>query len=279
MTVSACSFLCAHRGNFFHEIGHFQKQVSCYFQAQSAGTILESNICFNGPRAGFNFNDGMGGGDVIKSNVIFNMVRETQDHGTFNSWDRQPFFNATGDGGYAYPYRDISNNFWINNYNPQEATDNDDGSAYYKTHDNFFPFSRGGLKGDFGGHDNHHYNNVYINEGGCMGITAQLAGHEDLFCNNTCLMTVAGESYAVFQGSGHASGGVAHPAAPTMHDNKVFTPDGAVSVQRRSGPDRSTWVTTPLEEWQALGHDVGTTAATFPSDAVVIQMARGVLKM
>ena len=63
------------RGNFFHEIGHFQKQVSCYFQAQSAGTLLENNICFNGPRAGFNFNDGMGGGDILKSNIIFNMVR------------------------------------------------------------------------------------------------------------------------------------------------------------------------------------------------------------
>ena len=27
------------------------------------------------------------------------------------------------------------------NYNPQEATDNDDGSCYYNTHHNFFPFS------------------------------------------------------------------------------------------------------------------------------------------
>ena len=35
-----------------------------------------------------------------------------------------------------------------------------DRSAYYKTHDNFFPFSVGGLKSDFGGHDNHQYNNL-----------------------------------------------------------------------------------------------------------------------
>ena len=45
-------------------------------------------------------------------------------------WDRQPFWNATGDESYAYPYREIVNNLWINNYNPQEATDNDDGSAF-----------------------------------------------------------------------------------------------------------------------------------------------------
>ena len=43
----------------------------------------------------------------------------------------------------------------------QEATDNDDGSAYYDTHHNFFPFSEGGLKGDFGGHDNSHHHNLY----------------------------------------------------------------------------------------------------------------------
>ena len=73
--------------NIFHEIGHFQKQVSCYFQAQTQQATLRANICYNGPRAGFNFNDGMGGGALLDSNIIFNMVRETQDHGTFNSWE------------------------------------------------------------------------------------------------------------------------------------------------------------------------------------------------
>jgi len=62
--------------NYFHEIGHFQKQVSCYFQAQTQRSTLRNNICFNGPRAGFNFNDGMGGGNLLESNLIFNMVRE-----------------------------------------------------------------------------------------------------------------------------------------------------------------------------------------------------------
>ena len=64
--------------NFFHEIGHFQKQVSCYFQAQTQGSVLSKNICFNGPRAGLNFNDGGGGGDLLEWNLVFNMVRETQ---------------------------------------------------------------------------------------------------------------------------------------------------------------------------------------------------------
>ena len=136
---------------------------------------LSRNVCFNGPRAGFNFNDGMGGGNLLENNLIFNMVRETQDHGTFNSWNRQPFFvkswtnmtrvarrgggggevedvvgeeagEAGEDGTYVPLYNEIRGNFWMNDYNPQEATDNDDNSAYYETHHNFFPFSTGGLK-------------------------------------------------------------------------------------------------------------------------------------
>jgi hypothetical protein len=62
-----------------------------------------------------------------------------------------------------------------------------------------------------------------------MGTCAQLEGHEDMFYNNTCIMTVLGESYANFQ-TGASSGGVAKPALPVMHDNRVFTPDGAFTA-------------------------------------------------
>lgn len=47
----------------------FDVQVSCYFQAQTQMSNLKNNICFNGPRAGFNFNDGMGGGNTLE---VFN---------------------------------------------------------------------------------------------------------------------------------------------------------------------------------------------------------------
>jgi hypothetical protein len=113
--------------------------------------------------------------------------------GSFNSWDRQPFLvERAGTPTYVPLYREIVGNFWINDYNPQEAVDNDDGSAYYLTHHNFFPLSNGGLKNDFGGHDNHHYNNIYYTAGGCMGICGQLPGHEDAFYNNTCISSRPG---------------------------------------------------------------------------------------
>ena len=64
----------------------------------------------------------------LEKNIIFNMVRETQDHGSFNSWDRQPFYvERDGNKTYTPLYNEITRNFWVNDYNPQEAVDNDDG--------------------------------------------------------------------------------------------------------------------------------------------------------
>jgi hypothetical protein len=77
--------------NWMHDIGVFGKEVSCYFQAVSGRNTIANNVCYNGPRAGINFNDGFLGGNVVSGNLVFNMVRETSDHGPFNSWDRVPF--------------------------------------------------------------------------------------------------------------------------------------------------------------------------------------------
>jgi hypothetical protein len=45
-------------------------------------------VHYTGPRSGVNFNDGFGGGNFVTRNLMFNLVRETSDHGAFNSWDR-----------------------------------------------------------------------------------------------------------------------------------------------------------------------------------------------
>lgn len=66
------------------------------------------------------------------------------------------------------------------NYNSQEAIDNDDGSSFYKTHHNFFVYGEAGLKSDFGGHDNHHENNIYAYAGSAFGN-----GNNLRFINNT----------------------------------------------------------------------------------------------
>ena len=72
--------------NIMHETGVYGKQTSCIAQQLSANSTFADNVCFNGPRAGVNVNDGFGGGHLFEHNVVFNSVRETGDHGPLNSW-------------------------------------------------------------------------------------------------------------------------------------------------------------------------------------------------
>ena len=67
-------------------------------------------------------------------------------------------------------WRRIHHNFFIDNYSPQENVDNDDGSRYYDTHDNFLVYGGQGMKNDFGGHDNYHRNNIYAYSGKALGV-------------------------------------------------------------------------------------------------------------
>jgi len=175
-------------GNLVHELGIWQKQSSMYFQAVAALSRIENNIHFNGPRAGINMNDGFGGGDVMKGNLITNCVRESGDHGPYNSWDRVPYITTFRNGSASIipALREISNNFIMAVYASQEAIDTDDGSAYYNTHDNFFVYAANGLKADFGGHDNYHNDNVYAFTSNCWG-----GGNSNQFINNTCVANSA----------------------------------------------------------------------------------------
>ena len=77
--------------NFARELGVINKQSAFYFQAATSAVHLEGNVAFNGARSGINFNDAFGDGSTVTRNLLFNMNRETADHGPFNSWDRLPF--------------------------------------------------------------------------------------------------------------------------------------------------------------------------------------------
>merc|ERR1711957_840602 len=180
-TVTGCSA---------REVGLYEKQSSFYVQARTAQSVIKGNVFFNGPRAGINANDGFGGGDEIAQNLVFSTCRESGDHGPFNSWDRQPFLTTVRDGtpSMTPATRNIHHNFFVDNYSPQENVDNDDGSAYYNTHDNFLVYGGYGIKSDFGGHDNYHHGNIYayVGEPFCItvGATDMLDGHEDKFYSN-----------------------------------------------------------------------------------------------
>lgn len=248
--------------NFVHELGIFEKQSSFYFQAKSCQNTIKGNIFFNGPRAGINFNDGFGGGSELTENLILNTCRESGDHGPFNSWDRQVFVTEvkTGSPSPEKEWDHIFKNFIIANYNSGWAIDNDDGSAYYKTHHNFLVYSNSGMKSDFGGHDNRHYNNIYAySNSGISFYNLQLKGHEDYFYNNTVVQNYDG-NYGNQQCKGIA--------LPVLHDNKIYTPSGNVTECGMS-----------LAKWQARGNDLGTVARKWPQDDDLIMMAKKLLEI
>ena len=247
--------------NFAHELGIWEKQSSFYFQAKSCQNLIMGNIFFNGPRAGINFNDGFGGGSNLTENILFNTCRESGDHGPFNSWDRQVYVTKVRDGT-PQPDKDfdyISSNFVIANYNSQEAIDNDDGSNYYKTSGNFFAYSGNGMKNDFGGHDNWHFNNIYAYVGQGFRINTQFPGHEDYFFNNTVVMTKDGD---------YGNPNCKDPGKTVVHGNHIYTPSGKVTECGMS-----------LADWQAQGNDPGTMASTWPDDGVLVEMIQQLLNI
>mmetsp|Transcript_11415 Transcript_11415/g.33840 ORF Transcript_11415/g.33840 Transcript_11415/m.33840 type:complete len:781 (-) Transcript_11415:85-2427(-) len=249
--------------NSAREVGLYEKQSSFYMQSKTAQSKISGNVFFNGPRAGINFNDGFGGGDEISDNLVFSTCRESGDHGPLNSWDRQPYLTdvRTGSPSMIMQWREIRNNFMIDNYSPQENIDNDDGSAFFRTHDNFFVYGDNGMKNDFGGHDNNQYNNVYAYVGQALGVDETLPGHEDHFYDNKVVL------------NGENVGGPQCPTAPgaaftELHGNEYFTKSGKLQVCGKDLPGA-----------QKAGIERGSTVAKTPSDDQLLTWARDVLGM
>jgi hypothetical protein len=150
-------------GNFFHDLGLYEKQSSAWGQAKTCLSTIRNNIMFNLPRAAINFNDGLGGGTAIERNVIFNTCRESGDHGPINSWDRMPFLTkvASGQPSFTPAPNKITSNLIMANYGGSQGVDNDDGSSLFHIEGNFF-YSADGFKMDYGGHDSLFHDNLVV---------------------------------------------------------------------------------------------------------------------
>merc|ERR1711871_499187 len=128
------------------------------------------------------------------------------------------------------------------------------GSSYYNTHHNFFVYGGNGMKNDFGGHDNHHHDNVYGYVGQAIGFydAPMLAGHADVFVNNRVVMT------SDHVGSGFSCGSV---GSPNVTSNHFFTGTGNVSICNK-----------PLNDV-----DPASTVAKLPSDETIFGWAKDLL--
>ena len=179
--------------------------------------------------------------------------------GPINSWDRQPYITnvAHGTASLDMGWRNIHHNFLIDNYSPQEDVDNDDGSQFYATHDNFLVYGGRGMKNDFGGHDNRHYGNIYAYIGIPLAVTDTLQGHEDYFYGNRAIMTHE-----------DVGGPICTGVRTIMGNNSYYTSDGKLTECGKS-----------LAEAQKEGMDVGSTVSVYPSADAIIEWARELLSM
>lgn len=80
----------------FTDLGRFEKQSSAVTVSTARRVTVQGCTIHRLPRAGINICDGCFGGHRILDNAIFDTVKETGDHGPFNSWGRDRFWSLGG---------------------------------------------------------------------------------------------------------------------------------------------------------------------------------------
>ncbi|OIQ89101.1 hypothetical protein GALL_290060 [mine drainage metagenome] len=77
-----------------HETGRVEKQTAGVEIDLARSITVRHCSIYDMPRAGINIGDGCWGGDVIEYCDIFDTVKETGDHGSFNAWGRDRYWLA-----------------------------------------------------------------------------------------------------------------------------------------------------------------------------------------
>jgi hypothetical protein len=84
---------CRVHDNLIHQIGLYEKQITGVELSMCRAITVSHNSIYDTPRAGINISEGTWGGHILEFNDVFNTVRETGDHGSFNSWGRDRFWH------------------------------------------------------------------------------------------------------------------------------------------------------------------------------------------
>ncbi|MEO6279231.1 PDZ domain-containing protein [Roseateles sp.] len=79
--------------NLIHDIGQIDRQATGVQIAMAARITVDHNSIYRMPRAGINIGDGNWGGHRLTHNDVFDTVRLTGDHGSFNSWGRDRYWH------------------------------------------------------------------------------------------------------------------------------------------------------------------------------------------
>lgn len=134
-----------------HDTGRIEKQSAPVAIDLARRITVRHCSIYDVPRAGINIGDGCWGGHLIEDCDIFDTVRETGDHGSFNAWGRDRYWMLQGVPAGALPAlalldatepNVLRHNRWRCDHGWD--IDLDDGSSNYQIYDNLL--LHGGLK-------------------------------------------------------------------------------------------------------------------------------------
>lgn len=84
---------CKVYDNLMFDLGQVEKQSAGVELSMCQSITVSHNTIYDVPRAGINVSEGTWGGHVIEYNDVFNTVKESGDHGSFNSWGRDRYWH------------------------------------------------------------------------------------------------------------------------------------------------------------------------------------------
>lgn len=84
---------CRVYNNLMFNLGQIEKQSAGVELSMCQSITVSHNTIYDVPRAGINVSEGTWGGHVIEYNDVFNTVKESGDHGSFNSWGRDRYWH------------------------------------------------------------------------------------------------------------------------------------------------------------------------------------------
>ncbi len=157
-----------------HGIGKVERQPAGVQISMARRIAIRDTSIYDCARAGINISEGTWGGHLIERVDVFDTVLETHDHGSFNSWGRDRYWNRRHrhvtepavEANPRLPYLDavettvIRDSRWRCDHGWD--IDLDDGSSNYEIYNNLM--LAGGLKLREG-YGRYAYNNIHINNG------------------------------------------------------------------------------------------------------------------
>lgn len=158
---------CTVENCLIEHVGVVEKQATGVEISMSYGISVINTSIYDASRAGINISEGTFGGHLIDGCDVFDTVKETGDHGSFNSWGRDRYWHLSDlaqNEIYKYANLDCMSKTIIRNSRFRcdrgWDIDLDDGSSYYEIYNNLC--LNGGIKLREGFY-RHVHNNITVN--------------------------------------------------------------------------------------------------------------------